>query len=274
MHLSSGRRTSEEIPYSQNLFCRQAWLPSDKPSPVAPYINRTFDPFGVSLVRSLACAYNRVTVVWLFLTLNTPLTAPLVLTPLTHHHKLVNVPVLDFKTCRESTRRNIRCQAPAATPPRTRRPDNPQRDHLHRGRKQQFSQNYETSDKRLTRSSYIAKRKEVTGQVYHFLKQYTFELHKKEFGSSVYLTGEAKDKVLENLGTYFVELKGDPNKFNPLLQSVREAHSREVDFRNKAFKIFKRELLFKQLALDEYAKNLEQDVANETKKTEKEVKHF
>ena len=129
----------------------------------------------------------------------------------------------------------------------------------------------ETSDKRLTRSSYIAKRKEVTGQVYHFLKQYTFELHKKEFGSSVYLTGEAKEKVLEKLGTYFVELKADPNKFNPLLQNVREAHSREVDFRNKAFKIFKRELLFKQLALDEYAKNLEQDVANETKKTEKEV---
>ncbi|XP_046633328.1 myosin-11-like [Daphnia pulicaria] len=93
----------------------------------------------------------------------------------------------------------------------------------------------------------------------------------KEFGSSVYLTGEAKEKVLEKLGTYFVELKADPNKFNPLLQNVREAHSREVDFRNKAFKIFKRELLFKQLALDEYAKNLEQDVANETKKIEKEV---
>ncbi|EFX66859.1 hypothetical protein DAPPUDRAFT_331668 [Daphnia pulex] len=126
----------------------------------------------------------------------------------------------------------------------------------------------ETSDKRITRSSYIAKRKEVTGQVHHFLKQYTFELHKKEFGSSVYLTGEAKEKVLENLGTYFVELKADPNKFNPLLKNVREAQSREVDFRNKAFKIFKRELLFKQLALDEYAKNLEQDVVNETKKTE------
>jgi hypothetical protein len=36
----------------------------------------------------------------------------------------------------------------------------------------------ETSDKRITRSIYIAKRKEVTGQVHHFLKQYTFELHK------------------------------------------------------------------------------------------------
>ncbi|EFX61231.1 hypothetical protein DAPPUDRAFT_122412, partial [Daphnia pulex] len=35
--------------------------------------------------------------------------------------------------------------------------------------------------------------------------------------------------------------------------------------------IVEKELLFKQLALDEYAKNLEQDVANETKKTEKEV---
>jgi hypothetical protein len=36
----------------------------------------------------------------------------------------------------------------------------------------------ETPEKRITRSSYIAKRKEVTSQVYNSLKQYTFELHK------------------------------------------------------------------------------------------------
>ena len=129
----------------------------------------------------------------------------------------------------------------------------------------------QTSDKRITRNSYIAKRKEVTGQVYNSLKHYTFELHKKEFGSSIYLTGEAKEKVLENLGTYFVELKAEPNKFNPLFQNVREAHSREINFRNKAFKIFKRELLFKQLALEDYANNLEQDLDKEKKKTEREI---
>jgi hypothetical protein len=50
------------------------------------------------------------------------------------------------------------------------------------------------------------------------LKQYTFELHKKEFQSSVYLTGEAKEKV----GTYFVELKADPNKFNPFCYKMLE----------------------------------------------------
>ncbi len=129
----------------------------------------------------------------------------------------------------------------------------------------------DTPEQRVTRSSLITKCKEVTNQVCNSLKQYTFELHKQEFGSAAYLTGEAKDKVFENLGTYFVELKADPSKFNPLLQQVREAHGGEVNFRNKAFKIFRRELLFKQIALEEYAKNLEQDVEKETKRTERDV---
>ena len=39
-----------------------------------------------------------------------------------------------------------------------------------------------------------------------------------------------------------------------------------------AFKIFKRELFFKQLTLDEYAKNLEQDVDKKKKRTERDGK--
>ncbi|XP_046646436.1 myosin-11-like [Daphnia pulicaria] len=171
---------------------------------------------------------------WLFL--NTPLTAPLAFDSCDSSSQIGERASLDFKTCRESTRRNIAPSCHTTLDQTTGRPDD-----------------------------------QTTHNEIIYIEEGNINFLKTEFGSSVYLTGEAKEKVLEKLGTYFVELKADPNKFNPLLQNVREAHSREVDFRNKAFKIFKRELLFKQLALDEYAKNLEQDVANETKKIEKEV---
>jgi len=128
-----------------------------------------------------------------------------------------------------------------------------------------------TSDVRTTRSDFAAKRKDATNQVYNSLKQYTYELHKKEFGSPEYLTGEAGDKVLSNLEKYLVELKGEQTTFSPLLRNIKEAHNKEITFRNKAFKVFKRELLFKQLALETYATNLEHDVEKEKKGSDNKV---
>jgi len=128
-----------------------------------------------------------------------------------------------------------------------------------------------TSDVRTTRSDFAAKRKDATNQVYNSLKQYTYEIHKKEFGSPEYLTGEAGDKVLSNLEKYLVELKGEQTTFSPLLRNIKEAHNKEITFRNKAFKVFKRELLFKQLALETYATNLEHDVEKEKKGSDNKV---
>ena len=73
------------------------------------------------------------------------------------------------------------------------------------------------------------------------------------------------------LTTYPSQLKGDPLIFSPLIQDIKTAHSKEVDFRNRAFKTFKRELLFKQLYLENYTNSLELQVANQKDRTERDI---
>ncbi|EFX66896.1 hypothetical protein DAPPUDRAFT_115918 [Daphnia pulex] len=114
-----------------------------------------------------------------------------------------------------------------------------------------------TSTRRVTRSDFLAKQKDIKSQVYNSLKQYTYEFYKKELGGSQYITGEAKEKVVDDLASYLVQLKGDSLVYNPLIQNIRTAHSKEVEFRNKAFKVFRRELIFKQLSIENYANSLE-----------------
>jgi hypothetical protein len=128
-----------------------------------------------------------------------------------------------------------------------------------------------SSTRRVTRSDTLAKKKEISSKVYNSLKQYTYELYKKELGGSQYITGDARDRVVDNLTTYLTQLKADPLTFDPIVQEIKTAHSKEVDFRTKAFKLFKRELLFKQIYLENYAKSLELQVANQKERTEKEV---
>ncbi|EFX78822.1 hypothetical protein DAPPUDRAFT_104942 [Daphnia pulex] len=128
-----------------------------------------------------------------------------------------------------------------------------------------------TSTRRVTRSDFLAKQKDIKSQVYNSLKQYTYEFYKKELGGSQYITGEAKEKVVDDLATYLVQLKGDSLVYNPLIQNIRTAHSKEVEFRNKAFKVFRRELIFKQLSLENYANSLEAQIETQKAKSEKEV---
>ncbi|EFX65884.1 hypothetical protein DAPPUDRAFT_116883 [Daphnia pulex] len=128
-----------------------------------------------------------------------------------------------------------------------------------------------SSTRRVTRSEILAKKKDISSKVYNSLKQYTYELFKKELGGSQYITGDARDKVIANLTTYLTQIKADPLVFNPIVQEIKTAHSKEVDFRTKAFKLFKRELLFKQIYLENYAKSLETQVDNQKDRTAKEV---
>ncbi len=95
---------------------------------------------------------------------------------------------------------------------------------------------------RVTRSEFFTKKKEITSKVYNWLKKYTFELHKTELGGTQYITREAKDKLENNLTDYLTQLNGDPLLFDPLIQEIKTAHSKELDFRTKAFKIFRREI--------------------------------
>jgi hypothetical protein len=61
---------------------------------------------------------------------------------------------------------------------------------------------------------------EIKIQVYNSLKQYTYEFYKKELGGSQYITGDAKEKVVDDIATYLVQLKGDSLVYNPLIQNM------------------------------------------------------
>ena len=76
-----------------------------------------------------------------------------------------------------------------------------------------------------------------------------------------------KKELLE----YLNSLPGEPSKFINLFRNITEAHSKNIDFRNKAFKIFRRELIFKQIELEEEIKSSENELNKAHKKTEREV---
>ena len=61
------------------------------------------------------------------------------------------------------------------------------------------------------------------------------------------------DGQVEKLAKYLNSLTGGPARFLNLLK----AHANDVAFRNKAFKIFRRELIFKRITLEEAVKSTE-----------------
>ena len=65
---------------------------------------------------------------------------------------------------------------------------------------------------------------------------------------------------------YLNSLTGDQTKFLNLFNDIKKAHSKDVDFRNKAFKIFRRELSFKQIELEEELQANEQKLDKAQKK--------
>ncbi len=56
-----------------------------------------------------------------------------------------------------------------------------------------------------------------------------------------------------------------------MFNDITKAHSKNVDFRNKALKIFRRKLIFKQIELEEEIKSNEQELDKAKKQTEREV---
>jgi hypothetical protein len=134
----------------------------------------------------------------------------------------------------------------------------------------QTNSNKELAGERTSRSVYLTRSKEVKDKVYISLKEYTFELYKKDFASLKSIsekTDEKEKELLEHLNS----LPGDQSKFINLFKDITTAHSKNIDFRNKAFKIFRRELIFKQIELEEELQSNKQELDKAQKHTEREV---
>ena len=87
--------------------------------------------------------------------------------------------------------------------------------------------------------------------VWTYLKRvYIRVIYKKDFESLNSITAKTDEKENELL-EYLNSSTGDPSKFFNLFNDIKKAHSKDVDFRNKAFKIFCRELILKQIELEE-----------------------
>jgi hypothetical protein len=134
----------------------------------------------------------------------------------------------------------------------------------------QINSNKELPGERTSRSAYITKSKEIKDKVYRSLKEYTFELYKKDFESLKSISEKTDEKEKELLD-YLNSLPGDQSKFINLFKDITKAHSKNVDFRNKAFKIFRRELVFKQIELEEELQSNKQELDKAQKRTEREI---
>ena len=134
----------------------------------------------------------------------------------------------------------------------------------------QINRNKELPGERTSRTAYITRSKEIKDKVYRSLKEYTFELYKKDFESLKSISEKTDEKETELL-EYLNSLPGDQSKFINLFKEITKAHSKNVDFRNKAFKIFRRELVFKQIELEEELQSNEQKLIKAQKHTEREV---
>ena len=60
---------------------------------------------------------------------------------------------------------------------------------------------------------------------------------------------EKTDEKEQELLEYLNSLPGDQSNFINLFKDITKAHSKNVDFRNKAFKIFRRELVLRKMWL-------------------------
>ena len=134
----------------------------------------------------------------------------------------------------------------------------------------QINRNKELPGERTSRTAYVTRSKEIKDKVYRSLKEYTFELYKKDF-ESLKSISEKTDEKEQELLEYLNSLPGDQSKFINLFKEITKAHSKNVDFRNKAFKIFRRELVFKQIELEEELQSNEQKLDKAQKHTEREV---
>ena len=134
----------------------------------------------------------------------------------------------------------------------------------------QINRNKELPGERTSRTAYVARIKEIKDKVYRSLKEYTFELYKKDFESLKSISEKTDEKETELL-EYLNSLPGDQTKFINLFKDITTAHSKNVDFRNKAFKIFRRELIFKQIELEEEFQSNKQELDKAQKQTEREV---
>ena len=122
------------------------------------------------------------------------------------------------------------------------------------------------SSERSTRNQHEEKIQIKTKEVYDSLKRYTFFLHKTEFVDFKYILGEEKDTLVDNVSQYLENTNADPSTYIPLLDTIKFAHNKELLFRRKAFKILKKELLFKVVALSEQNRALEEELNIQEKK--------
>jgi hypothetical protein len=74
----------------------------------------------------------------------------------------------------------------------------------------------------------VTRSKEVKDKVYSSLKEYTFELYKKDFESLKSINAKTDEKEKELL-EYRNSLPGDPSKFINLFNDITKANSKNVN---------------------------------------------
>ena len=115
---------------------------------------------------------------------------------------------------------------------------------------------------RLTRDAKKKKVEVATAAVYDILRKYTYELHKAEFPEKKYLERKDNESLVDEVGNYLKSIKAKLTDYKPLLDKIKVAYATENNYRSCAFKILKREFLFKQINLSNQIDSLNNELAS------------
>lgn len=128
-----------------------------------------------------------------------------------------------------------------------------------------------TDEPVLTRAAQSQKRKELFFLVHNNLKIYTYNLFKKELGTSKVISKETCAKASAELHDRINQLGGDPTELIHLLTKFTAAHGKDLEFRSKLNRTLQQELLYKHINHTQQIRELEDEILKVEKSGERKL---
>ncbi len=123
----------------------------------------------------------------------------------------------------------------------------------------------------LTRTAQSQKRKELFFLVHNNLKIYTYNLFKKELGTSKVISKETCAKASADLHDRINKLGGDPTELINLITKFTAAHGKDLEFRSKLNRTLQQELLYKHINHTQQIRELEDEILKVEKSGERKL---
>ena len=122
-----------------------------------------------------------------------------------------------------------------------------------------------------TRRQLSDNRKIISEKVNNTLKLYTYTLFEKELNPTGNFGIETLTVAIDNLRVYIGTLKGESKELNDLIQKIKLVNGKENEFKSRRFRVFRHELLIKQVESEEKIVSLNKEVLTIEAKAKKNL---